>query len=1161
MTEPGPLQQVIAGLERQRGILGDAAVDAAIAALQQHAPSGTAAAPASPVGPAPAGASAQRLRQVSILFADIADSTAMLARVGAEDTMAVMGRALEDFAAAVLEGGGEVLRFTGDGLKAAFGTRGLREDDAERAVRTGLRILQQAQDHAAQVARDHGVTGFGVRVGIHTGPVLLGGGMEAERSAMGHAVHLAARLEQSAPVGRLRVSDTTWALVRGLFRAERQAPLLVKGHDEPLQTWLVEAAEGSPEAQVQRGLEGVDAPMLGRDGELARLLALHGQARTHGRLQAAWVLGEAGVGKTRLRMELLAALQRHEGHLGLLQSRAHPSTPLQPYGLLRQLVARWVGLGDDVPAAQARERLMQGLSPWLGAEAAQAVPRVGALIGLDFAAAPSVQALSAAALQARAFEALRQALHARAREAAAQGHGALWLVLDDLHWADEASLAFIRQLLAPADVPLVLLLLARPELRERQALPAPADGLVPEVLELAALAPASARQLLQALLASLPARPSELDELLLARAQGNPFYLEALVRMLVDDGAIDTSGQPWVLRPERLATLRVPPTLVGVLQTRLDALPAHELLALQQASIVGPVFWTEALRELDPNAPDALPGLRARTLVGPRESSAFSQTDEHGFVHQLLHDTTYATVLKPQRRDGHARAAAWLAHRVGDRAGEFLAVTAEHYERAGDSENALAYWQRAQTDAVRRFANAQALRFNERALAQPALTDPGWRHHLMSSRYTVLDRLGQAAAAAEAREALAAWAETCDDDAQRADVLAADMLRADHEGRPEEARALAGRVVELAARAPRRFAWSAAALAHGELAWLALQQREHAEVMRQVALGLEPARQAALQPGRYGGYDGYELQLRQIAVSALIDQEQLAAALKEIESMRATVEAQNLGYDDFSLCLRKSLLLQRLGRLDEAEQVAASLLPLAERLGVERLVPAAHDSLAGLLRWQGAWDRLAETLDAMAAVAVRSDDGFWLPVLQEHQGALALARGDVAVARRHWEEAVQRLQQQGQAVRGGSLRAELAQLELAQGRPEAARDGIDRLLDEAGAGFAAEAGPAARFGKLSAEVLWRCWRVLDALQDARAALLAEVLQQRLGEQLQALDSPAARAQLLAGVPYWRELSARFGIGTEGAAVARDDARAGLADGSLATVQPPAEPGP
>ena len=189
--------------------------------------------------------------------------------------------------------------------------------------------------------------------------------------------------------------------------------------------------------------------------------------------------------------------------------------------------------------------------------------------------------------------------------------------------------------------------------------------------------------------------PPALESLLLERAAGNPFYLEALVRMLIDDGVIDATQTPWRLRGRWHEHARVPPTLVGVLQARLDALPADELVALQEASIVGPVFWDSALATIDAHAPGRLPALTARHLVVERGGSTFAQAAELAFHHQLLHDVTYDTVLAPARRQGHARVARWLADRVADRAGEFLGITAEHFERAGDSAQALDYYDRA----------------------------------------------------------------------------------------------------------------------------------------------------------------------------------------------------------------------------------------------------------------------------------------------------------------------------------------------------------------------------------------------------------------------------------------------------------------------------------
>lgn len=204
-----------------------------------------------------------------------------------------------------------------------------------------------------------------MHVGIHTGPVLVGGGVEAERTAMGQAVHLAARMEQSAPMGRLRISDATWAQVRGLFRVQPLPPLWVKGLDEALKTWLVEAAQTGPEVAMQRGVMGVVTPLIGRDGDMAQRLRLHAELVRSGQACVVQITADAGVGKNRLRQELLQRLGVAEGSPGLLQARAQPPTGLQPYGLLLQWVMRWCGVGDDLPAVQSRTRVIEGLAPWL----------------------------------------------------------------------------------------------------------------------------------------------------------------------------------------------------------------------------------------------------------------------------------------------------------------------------------------------------------------------------------------------------------------------------------------------------------------------------------------------------------------------------------------------------------------------------------------------------------------------------------------------------------------------------------------------------------------------------------------------------------------------------------------------------------------------------
>lgn len=1093
MQDTAALEAAIADLETRRALLGSAVVDAAVAALRAQLAAAAAAPPATPEAP--------RLRQLSILFADIAGSTALLQAVPADEALALVSAALERFAAVVREAGGEVLRFTGDGLKAAFGTRGTREDEAERAVRAGLAILHEAAAHAERLRQSHGITQFGVRVGVHTGPVVLGGGVEADRSAMGHAVHLAARLEQSAPVGRLRIGHGTWSLVRGLFEAEPQPPLQVQGHDEPLATWIVQRALASADRAAERGVDGVAPPMIGRGSEWQALLALFDRCSSQGLPGVAWVVGDAGLGKTRLRRELVAATGPRAA--AVLQARAHPADQLQPYGLVRQQLTRWFGITDDLPAAKARERFVAALAPRLAHDGATRAQRLGHLLGLDFGEADAVQGLRAAELREQGFATWREAL------CNAAAGGPLLLVLDDLHWADAASLAFVQRLAADPGAPMLLLLLTRPELRERHTLPDPSPGVL--VLALQPLQADAGEALAGALLAAVQPPSAALQRLLVQRAAGNPFFMEELLRMLLDDGAIGTHGPHWRVDEARLAHLRVPETLVGVLQARLDSLPAHELAALQQASIVGPVFWDAALAAVDANSTQALPALQQRALVAQRPDSAFSNTAERAFHHALLHDVTYGTVLTPARRAGHARVAQWLAERMAGRAGEFLVATAEHFERAGDADMAWHFYDRARGQAMKRAANSEALALIDRALALDTRHPTRWRFQLLVHRATALEHLGRGAEARVVSAEMAAFAEARDDDAMRADVATQRMLQADHEGRPAEALALAEQALACVARDGRPVAAGAGALANGELAWLALQRGDHDAVRRHLAAGIEMARVATTVPAEDGGYAGYELQLRLIEIHALGSQDRYAEVAQTVADTLRMVETATRPYrlDRVNLHCQLSRALRLLGDLDGAGAAADAALALAAPMEMPRMRTAALAAQAERLLVLGDAAAVSALADEVEQICRAIGFAQHLPHAWVWRGRLALDRGDGAAASAAWQEAeaLYRDQQQEQAAQ--ALACERAA--LAPGEP-AALAAVEAAL---------QAGPTA----LPPEALLACHAVLQAHGDARAAGLLQTLVACLREQLSQLPDDAARQRLLRNVPHWQRVAA------------------------------------
>jgi len=275
-ANPQHLRQAIAALEAQRGLLGDAVTELALAPLRQL----LAVVDATPK---------LRRAQVTVLFADIVGSTALAGRLDPEDTLELFGSVLQRAADCVRAHGGRVLRFTGDGLKAAFGTQGGHEDDAARAVQAGLDILAAGRLLAEPMQQRLGLQDFALRVGVHTGEVAFGAGFEADNTLTGDAVNVAARLEQSAPSGGLRISADTWAQVRGRFIADEQPPLQLKGLDKLLQTWLVHApaaASADGGGAAERGVEGLRVAMVGRDAEFVRLQQAIVSAGPGGSLQA-----------------------------------------------------------------------------------------------------------------------------------------------------------------------------------------------------------------------------------------------------------------------------------------------------------------------------------------------------------------------------------------------------------------------------------------------------------------------------------------------------------------------------------------------------------------------------------------------------------------------------------------------------------------------------------------------------------------------------------------------------------------------------------------------------------------------------------------------------------------------------------------------------------
>ena len=1095
-TETQQLHAAILALEGQRALLGDTAVDLAVAGLRAKL-----AALAAPLSPLPASppapvAPAQILKQVTILFLDAVGFTALSQRLDPEAIGAVMDDALARGTTLVQEHGGRVLQYAGDNILAAFGANGAREDDAERAVHCGLALLALGTTLSAEVLTAHDHNGFNIRVGIHTGDVLLGGGVDADGSIRGMAVNIAARMEQTAPAGTLRISQDTWALVRGDFDAEAQPPIIVKGRDEPIATWLVKAVKPRALRLPGRGIAGLETPLVGREHELRRFQVAVGAMLIDRQPRALTLLAEAGLGKSRLLREFQHSLSAHTSTWWLLPARAQPSGALQPFGLLRDLLLRRLEIADSDSADVARGKFVHGLAPWLSRPNDPSPELLGQLIGLDFSSAPAVVRLGADArlLYDRALAALRLWLE---RLAASDGSPVV-LLLDDLHWADDASLDALAKVLKDLQGPVLALMGARPGLLERR--PDWGDSLPRhERLTLQLLDAAHGAALTRTLLQRLDTVPPALSNLIALQAGGNPFYAEELVMLLIDQGVIETGvGEPgvretdsegsatWTFHAERMQPARLPTTLTAVLQARIDALHPDARRALQLASVIGPVFWDDALAALDPLSPAALPALQKKALVQVRPVSTIEHTVEEAFDHHLLHQVSYGTVLKPERRVAHARAAAWLTEHVGDRSDAYLAITAQHHERAGQHGLAADSYDRAAVKALARPAFKAALQYADSAEEQRVLSAETWPVERTFAaarlRFNACDILALRGRQAKELDSMLAAGETHDRLGWVADALAGQTLLSYRLGRLEEAetRARRGAAVAQAADQPRY-----GALCWGNLAWLATERREfdiaQQHLDRATVLAVQ-ARERMEHPR-----DGiYEVQM--LLIQAEIEQRRGQYTARAVTVQRALALAKGMNNPRLECVCHEAAAL---AAMDEADWMrAAADLDATERVATEfeLVLPLANaQGLSGRLHLLcGRWDDAARASNA-ARDSYRAM-GFVTGVQQELAScAEALWRGGrIDEAAQLWQENAAGLAQQGDDVGARCARLRLAEARAASG----GADDLDAALQAVRAELPAMAQIGTLTGTYALAARLAAWRVLRQGGDSQAPVQA-----------------------------------------------------------------------
>ena len=591
-------------------------------------------------------------KTVTIVFSDLKGSTNLGERLDSEALREIMARYFEEMQRVLERHGGTVEKFIGDAVMAVFGLPKLHEDDALRAVRAAFDMKTSLAKLNGELERRWGVQ-LANRTGVNTGEVVAGDQTD-QRLVTGDAVNVAARLEQAAPELEVLIGEPTYRLVRGAVEVEPVEPLELKGKSERVPAYRLLSVRSG--AMLPRRL---DAPLVGREAELALLGDALARASAAGSARMVTVVAHAGVGKTRLLAEFLRSASREAT---VLRGHCLPYGEGITFWPLTEIVHDAGGIGEDDTPDQALAKLRAVVAD----EPDLVTERLATVLGLGEREFP-VEEL---------FWASRKLFESLARERP------LVVVFEDIHWAEPTLLALIEHLVDNADAPLLVLCTARPDLLEVHG--EWSESASAQRVELQALSTDQAGALVDNLLGS------ELDRGARRRiaeaAEGNPLFVEQMVSMWIESGLLVQRDGGWVPAAD-LSAVDVPPTIQALLAARLDRLNRDERGVIEPAAVVGRVFYRGAVEtmtadELRAELDALLGALIRKEFVAPDHDTTLPGEDTYRFHHVLIRDAAYQGLLKRARADLHERAAEWLAAAMGPRVVEVEEIMGYHLERA-----------------------------------------------------------------------------------------------------------------------------------------------------------------------------------------------------------------------------------------------------------------------------------------------------------------------------------------------------------------------------------------------------------------------------------------------------------------------------------------------
>jgi class 3 adenylate cyclase/tetratricopeptide (TPR) repeat protein len=603
---------------------------------------------------------------VSILFVDLVGFTARSHDLDPEDVRAALAPYHQRLKREIESFGGTVEKFIGDAVMAVFGAPVAHEDDAQRAVRAALRITEAIEELNEEADLD-----LSIRAAVNTGEGLVNLSarpQSGEGMVTGDVVNTASRLQGVAPVNGVVVGEITYRSTKDFIVYDEVDAVYVKGKPEPVPVWRAVSA---------RSHSGVDAqvryrtPFIGRDFDLATLRTAYQRTTRESSLQLVTLVGEPGVGKTRLLAEFASYVDDQPELITWRQGRSLPYGEGITFWALGEIVKAQAGINESDSADVAKDKMGVALGSLIDDEADRAwlQQRLAPLVGAT--------SLGGAAEKEESFAAWLHFLEVIATK------DPMVLVFEDLHWADASLLEFIEHLVEwSTGVPILVVGTARPELFEKH--PHWAGGTRnATTISLSPLTDAETAQLISALL-SHAVLPAEIHTALLERAGGNPLYAEEFIRMLVDRSVLRARGRTLSVDPD--ADIPIPDNVQALIAARLDTLPPERKSLLHNAAVVGKVFWSGAVASLsdleEPLTRRSLQELVRKELIRPVRMSSIEGEQEYSFWHALTRDVAYGEIPRSQRAAKHQGVAGWLEDVAGERVTDHAEVLAHHYQSA-----------------------------------------------------------------------------------------------------------------------------------------------------------------------------------------------------------------------------------------------------------------------------------------------------------------------------------------------------------------------------------------------------------------------------------------------------------------------------------------------